>query len=107
MPQTLRPIRSEPLRQRVSVSSSRMDGSARAARETYYATVDGRSGQFEIYVDGEAVRTIDADFSGGWGNAIKGMEVYTSDEAAEHTVTIRKAADSAGDVFDLLGFLTS
>lgn len=73
----------------------------------YYATVDGRSGQFEIYVDGEAVRTIDADFSGGWGNAIKGMEVYTSDEAAEHTVTIRKAADSAGDVFDLLGFLTS
>lgn len=73
----------------------------------YYATVDGKSGQFEIYVDGEAVRTIDADFSGGWGNAINGTEVYTSDEAAEHTITIKKAVDSAGDVFDLLGFLVS
>ena len=69
--------------------------------------MDGKSGQFEIYVDGEAVRTIDADFSGGWGNAINGTEVYTSDEAAEHTVTIKKAVDSAGDVFDLLGFLVS
>lgn len=73
----------------------------------YYATVDGKSGQFEIYVDGEAVRTINADFSGGWGNAIKATEVYTSEEPAEHTVVIRKSSDSTGDVFSLLGFLTS
>lgn len=73
----------------------------------YYATVNGKSGQFEIYVDGEAVRTINADFSGGWGNAIKGTEVYTSDEAAEHTVMIKKASDSTGDIFNLLGLLIS
>lgn len=73
----------------------------------YYATVDGNSGQFEIYVDGEAVRTIDADFSGGWGNAITATEVYTSGETAEHTVVIKKAVDSTGDIFSLLGFLTS
>lgn len=73
----------------------------------YYDTVDGKSGQFEIYVDGESVRTINADFPGGWGNAITADEVYTSDEKAEHTVVIKKAPDSTGDVFDLLGLLAS
>lgn len=73
----------------------------------YYDTVDGKSGQFEIYVDGESVRTINADFPGGWGNAITAEEVYTSDAKAEHTVVIKKAPDSTGDVFDLLGLLVS
>lgn len=73
----------------------------------YYDTTDGKSGQFEIYVDGESMRTIDADFTGGWGNAITAEEVYTSDEKAKHTVVIKKAPDSKGDVFDLLGLLAS
>lgn len=73
----------------------------------YYDTVDGKSGQFEIYVDGESVRTINADFPGGWGNAITADEVYTSDIKAKHTIMIKKAPDSTGDVFDLLGLLVS
>ncbi len=73
----------------------------------YYDTTDGKSGQFEIYVDGENMRTIDADFPGGWGNAITAEEVYSSDEKAKHTVVIKKAPDSKGDVFDLLGLLAS
>lgn len=73
----------------------------------YYATIDGKSGQYEIIIDGEAVKTIDADFTGGWGNAINAEQVFSSDAAAEHTVTIRKSADSTGEVFDLLGFLVS
>lgn len=73
----------------------------------YYDTVDGKSGQFEIYIDGESKRTINADFTGGWGNAITAEEVYISDEKAEHTVVIKKAPDSTGDVFDLLGLLAS
>ncbi|MCM1307307.1 MAG: SGNH/GDSL hydrolase family protein [Butyrivibrio sp.] len=73
----------------------------------YYDTVDGKSGQFEIYIDGESKRTINADFTGGWGNAITAEEVYTSDEKAEHTVVIKKAPGSTGDVFDLLGLLAS
>lgn len=32
----------------------------------YYATVNGKSGQYDIYIDGEAAGTINADFSGGW-----------------------------------------
>jgi hypothetical protein len=73
----------------------------------YYATIDGNSGQFEIYVDGALVRTIDADFSGGWGNAINGVEVYTSNEATKHTIEIRKAQNSTGDIFELLGLMVS
>ncbi|MCD7709068.1 MAG: SGNH/GDSL hydrolase family protein [Clostridiales bacterium] len=73
----------------------------------YYAMTNGLSGQFDIYVDGEAVYKIDADFSGGWGNAIEAKEVYSSDAAAEHTVEIRKADGSTGDVFTLLGLMVS
>lgn len=73
----------------------------------YYATTDGTCGQFEVLVDGEHVRTINADFSGGWGNAIMTSEVYVSGETAEHRVEIRREPDSAGDVFHLLGLMIS
>ena len=73
----------------------------------YFATIDGRSGQYDIYVDGEYAGTINAVFSGGWGNAIKANQVYTSDEPAEHTVTIKKSPHSTGDLFDHLGLLDS
>lgn len=73
----------------------------------YYCTTNGQSGQFDVYVDGEKVSTLDADFSGGWGNYAETSEVYTSDEAAEHTVVIKKAADSTGDEFTVLGLLVS
>lgn len=73
----------------------------------YLSTTDGKSGQYDIYVDGEAVRMIDADFSGGWGNAITATEVYSSEEEAEHVVEIRKNPASTGDEFVLLGLLTS
>ncbi|MGN0424500.1 MAG: SGNH/GDSL hydrolase family protein [Acetatifactor sp.] len=73
----------------------------------YYATADGKSGQYEVFVDGVSLRKIDADFSGGWGNAIKAVEVFRENEPAEHTVLIRRADDSQGEVFHLLGLLTS
>lgn len=73
----------------------------------YYATIDGKGGQFEVLVDGEHVRSINCDFSGGWGNAIMTAEVYASDETAVHTVLIRKKEDSTGNIFHLLGLMTS
>lgn len=73
----------------------------------YLATTDGCSGQFDIWVDGECVWTVNADFSGGWGNAVTATEIFTSKETTEHTVVIKKAADSTGDVLKLLGFLVS
>ncbi len=73
----------------------------------YQSTVDGKSGQFDIFVDGQKVRTINADFKGGWGNAINDTEVYTSEEAMEHTVLIKKAPTSTGNVFNLFGYMIS
>ena len=73
----------------------------------YYATIDGKSGQYDIYIDGEPAGTIDADFSGGWGNAIKAKQVYTSDDTAVHIITIKKSPESTGELFDLLGLLIS
>jgi lysophospholipase L1-like esterase len=73
----------------------------------YLATTDGKSGIFDIWIDGECVWSINADFTGGWGNAITAKEVYTSDMAAEHTIVIKKSPDSEGDVFHLLGLLAS
>jgi len=73
----------------------------------YYATTDGRSGRFEVLVDGEHVQTINADFSGGWGNAIMTAEVFSSDVTAAHTVEIRREDGSEGNVFHLLGLMTS
>lgn len=73
----------------------------------YYATTDGKSGQVEVLVDGISVRNVDGDFTGGWGNAIKAVEVYDSDEAAVHTVEIRRTENSTGESFHLLGLLAS
>lgn len=73
----------------------------------YYCTTDGLSGQFEVYVDGECVATLDADFSGGWGNYAEAGEVYSSDDAAEHTIVIKKAEDSTGDIFTVLGVMAA
>lgn len=73
----------------------------------YIRTTDGKSGQFDILIDGENVRTIDGDFSGGWGNAITGTEVFTSDEAAKHTVKIVRNSESEGEQFKLLGLMVS
>lgn len=73
----------------------------------YYCQTDGQGGLFEVYVDGQRVSALNADFSGGWGNYAATQEVYTSGEAAPHTVVLRKAANSPGDAFTLLGLLVS
>lgn len=73
----------------------------------YHKTVDGLSGQFDVLVDGERVATINADFSGGWGNCADAREVYTSDAVEQHTVEIVKSPDSTGDVFTLLGLMVA
>lgn len=73
----------------------------------YYATTDGKSGQFEVLVDGEYVRTVNGNFAGGWGNAIMTADVYAADETAVHTVQIRRKEDSTGNIFHLLGLMRS
>lgn len=72
----------------------------------FQRTTDGKSGRYTVWVDGEPAGTIDADFPGGWGWAITGQEVFTSDQAREHTVSVTLADGSAGRLI-LLGFMVS
>ena len=73
----------------------------------YYKTTNGTGGQYEVYVDGEYCETLDADFSGGWGNYAETVEVYSSEEAKARTIEIKKSETSTGDFFGILGLLIS
>lgn len=73
----------------------------------YYKTTKGTGGQYEVYIDGEYNRILDADFSGGWGNYAETVELYSSKEADTHTIEIKKSDTSTGDFFGILGLLIS
>ena len=61
----------------------------------FLCTTDGKSGKFEVYIDGERKGTLDADFSGGWGNYAEFAEIAALDEEGEHTLKI--VPQSTGD----------
>lgn len=73
----------------------------------YQRTIDGKSGKYEVYVDGELQATLDGDFPDGWGNYAEAAEVYTGEAAAEHEVVIKAAEGNTADGFQLLGLLLS
>jgi lysophospholipase L1-like esterase len=73
----------------------------------FYRTVDGMSGQFDVYVDGVYMRTLDANFKGGWGNFTETVEIFKGSEKQLHRIEIRKSEKSTGDVFTVVGLLIS
>lgn len=73
----------------------------------YYRTIDGKSGEYEVYVDGTLMKTLDGDFSGGWGNYAEAAEVYTSDAKATHTIEIKCKEGETAFNFAVLGLLVS
>ena len=73
----------------------------------YQRTVDGKSGKYDVYIDGELVKTLDGNFSGGWGNYAEAAEVYTGGNSTPHTVVIKMADASSAPGFTLLGLLVS
>ncbi len=73
----------------------------------YQHTVNDAYGQFDLYIDGECVRTVNGNFENGWGDAIETVELYTSEEVTTHTVEVRKKEDSTGDLFTIIGWLVS
>lgn len=73
----------------------------------YQRDVNDAYGQFDIYIDGEHVRTLNGNFVNGWGNSMAEEEIYTSDESAMHRVEVIKSPDSAGDLFTIIAWLVS
>lgn len=72
----------------------------------YLKTTDGKSGQFEVYVDGELATSLNADFSGGWGDYADAQSVY-SGESGVHVVEIKKAENSENQGFTILGLMVA
>ena len=50
---------------------------------------------------------LDGYFKNGWGSTLQPDEVYVSEEVSKHTIEIRKAADSTGDLFAIIALLIS
>lgn len=73
----------------------------------YWRSTSSSYGNYEMWIDGEHVATLQGEFPGGWGSYAHTQEVFVSDEEAEHVVTFKKAAGSAGDDFTLLRLLIS
>lgn len=73
----------------------------------YYKITNGTGGQYDVYIDGEYSKRLDADFKGGWGSYAETLEVYSSEDEKTHTIEIRKSDTSSGDFFAILGLLIS
>lgn len=73
----------------------------------YMCTTDGKSGKYEVYVDGERKGIIDADFTGGWGNYGNTYQAVISKESEAHTIEIKPAEGSEGKGITILGLMVS
>ncbi len=73
----------------------------------FFGTLDGKSGQFDVYVDDELCTTIDANFQGQWGSYADYRELKKFDEEGTHTIRIQPAAETTGQQFTVLAFTVS
>lgn len=73
----------------------------------FYRTTDGKTGSYDVYIDGEYTNTLNGDFTGGWGNYAETIEVYRSKEKKIHTIEIRKSENSESEEFHILSLLVS
>lgn len=73
----------------------------------FLRTTDGKSGTYEVYVDGQRKGKMEADFSGGWGNYGYGQQFLISKEAAQHTIEIKPAEGSEDKAITILALMIS
>lgn len=73
----------------------------------FLRTTDGKSGTYEVYIDGERKGRLEADFSGGWGNYGLPKQVVLAKETAKHTVEIKPAEGSEDKGITILALMVS
>lgn len=69
--------------------------------------INGRGGQFDVYVDGKKTALIDADNSGGSHNKPGSVPCYSSNTKKTHTVRIVKNKKSSGQALTIYAVLVS
>lgn len=73
----------------------------------YLKTTDGKSGTYEVYVDGERKGKLEGDFSGGWGNYAFPKQVLLAKDTEKHTVEIKPAEGSESKGITILAIMES
>lgn len=73
----------------------------------FMRTTDGKSGSYEVYVDGERKTVLDGDFTGGWGNYGSTKSVLLGTETVKHTIEIKPAKGSEEKGITILGLMVS
>lgn len=73
----------------------------------FLCTTDGKSGDYEVYVDGERKGKLEADFTGGWGTYGNTKQVVLSKETEKHTIEIKPAEGSEDKGITILGLMVS
>lgn len=63
--------------------------------------------QADVYIDGELVKTIDCDFTGGWGDYVDMVPVVTGLTNGKHTLKIAPKSQKSNVFFYLAGILVS
>lgn len=64
-----------------------------------YAKLTSNAGMADVYVDDELVATINADFTGGWGNYVNFTQVKSFMTSGKHTLKIVPKAGAEGKPF--------
>lgn len=73
----------------------------------FWKTTDGKSGQFDVYVNGELATTIDGNFENGWGNYAEYAEIGKYPDNEGLTITIQPAEGSTGSELAILAVTVS
>lgn len=73
----------------------------------FLCTTDGKSGTYEVYVDGERKGKLEADFKGGWGTYGNTKQITLTKETAKHTIEIKPAEGSEDKGITILGLMVS
>ncbi|MCI7767679.1 MAG: SGNH/GDSL hydrolase family protein [Oscillospiraceae bacterium] len=73
----------------------------------YLKQTDGKGGKYDVYIDGERKGTLEADFSGGWGNYGDTKQIIISKDTEKHTVEIKLAEGSANTELTIFGIMQS
>lgn len=73
----------------------------------FLKTTDGKSGTYEVWVDGERKGKLEADFSGGWGTHGYGRQVVLANDTVKHTIEIKPAEGSEDKGLTILALMVS
>lgn len=73
----------------------------------YQGCTEGYMGQYDVFVDGAYITTLDGNEDGRHGADIQVQEILNSDTVQRHSIRIKKNTESPSGIFAILGLMIS